>query len=181
VTPVDWYAARAGGVVAYALLTGGVLLGTLLSGRARLRSWPAFAVTDVHRFVALLTGGFVTLHVAAVWLDTVVHFSLVQVVVPGASSYRPFWVGLGTVAAELLVAVAVANALRRRIGHARWRRVHYLTFAVWLAATWHGIGAGTDSTAPWLRLLYVASVGSVAAAVTWRTGRRPPASSPSRA
>jgi sulfoxide reductase heme-binding subunit YedZ len=180
VTPVDWYAARAAGVVAYALLTGGVLLGTLLSGRARLRSWPAFAITDVHRFVALLTGAFLALHVGAVALDSVVHFSLVQLVVPGTSSYRPFWVALGTVAAELLVAVAVANGLRKRISHARWRRVHYLTFAVWLAATWHGIGAGTDSSAPWLRLLYVFSVGSVAGAVTWRMGRRTLQGSPAR-
>src|SRR5438309_1774406 len=49
VTGVDWYTARAAGVVAYALLSGGVLLGTLLAGRARLPRWPAFAVTDVHR------------------------------------------------------------------------------------------------------------------------------------
>lgn len=180
-TAVDWYAARAAGVVAYALLTGGVLLGTLLSGRARLRRWPAFALTDVHRFLALLTGAFLALHVTGVWLDTVVHFSFVQLVVPGAASYRPFWVALGTVAAELLVAIAVANALRRRIGYARWRRVHYLTYAVWLGATWHGIGAGTDSTTPWLRLLYVVSVGSVAGAVAWRTGRGALADSPSRA
>ena len=179
--PVDWYAARAAGVVAYALLTGGVLLGTLLAGRARLRRWPAFAVTDVHRFVALLTGGFVALHVGTVLLDRVVPFSLVQVLVPGASSYRPFWVALGTVAAELLVAVALTNRFRKRLGHRLWRRAHYLTFAVWLAATAHGIGAGTDASAPWLRFLYVVSVSSVAGAVAWRGTRRALDVSPGRA
>lgn len=173
---IDWYTARAAGVVAYALLTGGVLLGVLLAGRARLPRWPAFAVTDVHRFVALLTGAFVVLHVYTLLLDRYVRTSLVAVLVPGAGTYRPFWVALGTVALELLAAVGVSNLLRKRLGQARWRRIHYLTFAVWAAATAHGIGAGTDAGAEWLRLLYVVSVGGVAAAVAWRSVRPSPAS-----
>ena len=168
---IDWYAARSAGVVAYCLLTGGVLLGVLLAGRARLPRWPQFAVADVHRFVALLTGAFVALHVYALLLDRYVHTSVVAVLVTGASSYRPFWVALGTVALELLAAVGISNLLRRRLGHVRWRRIHYLTFAVWATATTHGIGAGTDSGAEWLRLLYVVSVGGVTAAVAWRAGR----------
>lgn len=165
---VDWYAARAAGVVAYALLTSGVLLGVLLAGKARLKRWPAFAVTDVHSYIAVLAGWFIAVHVGALLLDSYIHFSLTQVLVPGASSYRPLWVALGTVALELLVAVALSNLLRKRIGHRRWRRIHYLTFVVWAAATLHGIGAGTDSTAEWLRMLYVVSVGSVAGALAWR-------------
>ncbi len=170
-SPVDWYAARAAGVLAYVLLTGGVLLGTLLAGRVRLRRWPTFAVTDVHRFVGLLVGVFVSVHVLAIWLDTYVHFSLAQLVVPGAASYRPFWVALGIVATELLAAIALTNLLRRRIGFKRWRRVHYLTFLVWAGATVHGLGSGTDSSTAWLRLLYVLSIASVLGAVAWRVGR----------
>ena len=63
--------------------------------------------------------------------------------------------------------------LRKRLGHARWQRIHDLTF-VWAAATAHGMGAGTDASAGWLRLLYVVSVGSVTAAVAWRLGSRRP-------
>lgn len=172
-TGIDWYTARAAGVVAYALLSGGVLLGVLLAGRARLPRWPAFAVNDVHRFVALLTGVFVALHVWALLLDKYVRTSIVAVLVPGASSYRPFWVALGTVALELLAAVGISNLLRKRLGHMRWRRIHYLTFAVWVAATAHGIGAGTDVSAEWLRLLYVIAIGSVAAACAWRLSSSP--------
>ena len=164
---VDWYTARAAGVVAYALLTSGVLLG----GRARLPRWPAFAVTDVHRFVSILTGVFIAIHIYALLLDRYAHVSVVTLVVPGASSYRPFWLALGTIALELLLAVALSNVLRKRIGHKRWRRVHYLTFGVWIASTAHGIGAGTDATAGWLRVLYLVSIGMVALAVLWRTGR----------
>jgi methionine sulfoxide reductase heme-binding subunit len=170
-SPVDWYAARAAGVLAYVLLTGGVLLGTLLAGRVRLPRWPTFAVTDVHRFVSLLVGVFVSVHVLAIWLDTYVHFSLAQLVVPGSASYRPVWVALGIVATELLAAIALTNLLRKRIGFKRWRRVHYLTFLVWAGATVHGLGSGTDSNTVWLRLLYVLSIASVLGAITWRVGR----------
>lgn len=174
---IDWYTARAAGVVAYALLTSGVLLGVLLAGRARLARWPAFAVTDVHRFVALLSGVFIALHVYALLLDRYAHVSLATLLVPGATSYRPFWIALGTVALELLAAVGISNLLRKRLGHARWRRIHYLTFVVWLAATAHGIGAGTDATAEWLRLLYVAAISGVAGAIAWRLT---PSGAPSR-
>jgi methionine sulfoxide reductase heme-binding subunit len=172
VNGIDWYAARAAGVVAYALLTSGVLLGVLLAGRVRVPWWPQFAVTDVHRFVALLTSGFLLLHIYALILDKYVPTSPVAVLVPGGSSYRPAWVALGTIAFELLAVVGISNLARKQIGHARWRRVHYLTFLVWAFATAHGIGAGTDTGAEWLHLLYVASVASVTAAVAWRLGSR---------
>ncbi len=179
---IDWYVARAAGVVAYALLTSGVLLGVLLAGRARFPRWPAFALTDVHRFISILTGVFIAIHVYALLLDRYAHVSIATLVVPGASSYRPFWIALGTIALELLLAVALSNLLRKRIGHMRWRRVHYLTFGVWIAATAHGVGAGTDASAGWLRVLYLVSIGSVALALTWRLRRVPvtPARVPAR-
>jgi methionine sulfoxide reductase heme-binding subunit len=182
VSGIDWYAARAAGVVAYALLTSGVLLGVLLAGRARLPRWPAFAVTDVHRFVSILTGVFIAIHVYALLLDRYAHVSVITLVVPGASSYRPLWLALGTIALELLLAVALSNVLRKRLGHVRWRRVHYLTFGVWIASTAHGIGAGTDASAGWLRVLYLVSIGCVALALIWRTGRGAvtPARAPAR-
>jgi len=182
VSGIDWYTARAAGVVAYALLTSSVLLGVLLAGRARLPRWPAFAVTDVHRFVSLLTGAFIATHVVALLLDRYAHVSVATLLVPGASSYRPFWLALGTVALELLLAVAVSNLFRKRLGHVRWRRVHYLTFGVWIASTAHGIGAGTDAGAGWLRVLYLVAIGSVALATVWRVARPAliPAPAPAR-
>lgn len=169
---IDWYAARAAGVVAYVLLTAVVLVGLTLSGRVQLPRWPKFAVTDVHRFGSLLVGVFVALHVLTVGLDTYTRFSITQLLVPFASSYRPAWIAVGIVAAELLVALAVTNALRSRIPHRVWRRAHYASFLVWAGATVHGVGAGTDSRALWLISIYVVAVGSVTAALMWRTLRR---------
>src|SRR5436190_18591782 len=59
---------------------------------------------------AALTGTFVSLHVLTLFVDSYLPFSLTQLVVPGASTYRPLSTALGVVAAELLL------ALRSRIG-----------------------------------------------------------------
>ena len=173
-SPVDWYAARAAGVVAYLLLTGVVVVGIALAGKARTRRWPRFAVEDVHRFGGLLVGAFLALHVLTIAADAYTPFSVGQLVVPFASAYRPLWTALGIVAAELLVAVAVTNVLRSRLPHRTWRRAHYLTFPVWALATVHGVGAGTDRGSTWLLALVLGGVFAVAAALAYRLSSPPP-------
>ena len=167
---VDWYAARAAGVVAYLLLSSSIVLGLLLAGRASLLRWPRFALEDVHRFAGLLAGWFIAVHVVLLLVDKQAKLSLTTVLVPFASSYRPLWVGLGIVAGELLVAIAVSNRFRKRLAHRTWRRLHYLNFVVWVAATAHGLGAGTDRGSTWLLTLYAASTVAVGGLALWRFG-----------
>jgi predicted ferric reductase len=162
-----WYFARSAGIVAYLLLSSSVVLGLVMSARART-SWPRFAVEEVHRFLAIATGVFVALHGATLLLDRVVPFSLGQAVVPFTSSYRPFAVGLGVLSAELMAAVGVSNRLRSEIPHRLWRRIHYATFAVWLGATVHGLLAGTDRQDPWFLALTGLAVSAVALAALSR-------------
>ena len=80
---------------------------------------------------------------------------------PFTSSYWPLWTGLGVVAAELLLALAVTNHYRKRISYSLWRRLHYLNFAVWIAATAHGLGAGSDSGSTAFLLLYAVTTGVI--------------------
>ena len=167
----SWYAARAGGVTAYLLVSACVLAGILLAGKTRVPGLPRFAVEDVHRFLGLLAGLFIAVHIGGVALDSVVPFSLTQLVVPFTAGYRPLATGLGIVALELLVAVSIANRLRARLPYRLWRRVHYATLAVWLLATFHGILSGSDRDQMWLQWLYAAAVASVVGAATLRFGR----------
>ena len=178
--PIDWYAARAAGVVAYVLLTVVVSLGIALAGRApgkgRWRGWPMFAVEDVHRVGGLLVGTFIVIHVGTIAIDSFLPFSLTQLAVPLTSTYRPLWVALGIVAAELLAALAVTNHYRDRMPRRWWRRAHYANFAVWAAATLHGMGSGTDRSATWMVAVYALSVAAVGCSVVWRlaaAGRLP--------
>jgi sulfoxide reductase heme-binding subunit YedZ len=167
-TALTWYVARAGGLVAFGLLTVSTLLGLTLSGQARAQRWPRFAIEDVHRFAGLLAGAFVAIHGLAILVDHYVPFTLTDVLVPGTAPYRPLATALGIVAMELLVALAVTNHYRSRLPYRFWRRAHYVNFGVWLLALVHGITAGTDSGSAWAGALYAISAGAVAGLTTWR-------------
>ena len=77
----------------------------------------------------------------------------------------------GIVAAELLLALAVTNHYRDRMPRRWWRAAHYTNFAVWAAATLHGMGSGTDRSAPWMMAVYAAAVAAVTGAVAWRVAK----------
>jgi len=165
-----WYAARASGVAAYVVLSIVVCIGLTLGGKAQTRRWPRFSVEDVHRFGGLLVGSLIGVHILAIAADSFLPFSLIQLLVPFMSSYRPLWTGLGIAAAELLLALAITNHYRKRLPYNFWRKAHYLNFAVWGLASVHGLMSGTDRGAAWLAILYGISVASVLMLLVWRFG-----------
>lgn len=172
--PTFWILARAGGLTAYALVVCSVLAGLVLRSRpfgARVR---AASVTDLHRFLALLALTATGVHGLALLGDTSVHVDLLGLVVPGRIAYRPVWTGAGVVAAELMLVVYWSFRLRKLIGARTWRRLHWLTYALFVGATLHGLLAGSDSGAPWAIDLYVAALGSVVLATAWRALAPPP-------
>ena len=167
---LTWYVARSAGIVAYLLLSTSVVVGVLMSARARL-SWPRFAVEEVHRFLAILTGVFLALHGIALLADRVVPISIVQLVIPFQTTYRPLGVGLGVTSALLLLAVALSNLVRKRLPFRVWRRIHYVTIAVWLTATAHGLLSGTDRQDFWFIALVGVAVCTVGLAFLGRFAR----------
>ena len=167
-SPTVWYFARSAGVVAYLLLSAAVVAGTFMSGRATL-TWPRFAVEELHRFLAILTGIFIVLHGASLLLDRVVPISLAQELVPFTSHYRPLAVGLGATTAELLAAVGLTNLFRQELPRRFWRRVHYLTIPAWILATLHGLLAGSDVLDPWFAGIAAAAITAVGLAFAFRT------------
>lgn len=143
-----WYANRAAGLVAWALLAGSMVLGLMLStkvspavaGKKARPNW----IQDLHRGLSGLSLAFVGVHVAAAIGDNYIHFGAADVLVPGASSWRPLAIAAGIVAMYLLVAVEVSSLLRSRIPKSVWRKIHFLTFPLFLTATGHAIAAGSE-------------------------------------
>ena len=163
--PTFWLLARATGLTAYALLTTSVLAGLTLKSRPLGTRAKAAVVTDLHRFLSLLGLGVVALHGLVLTLDSTVRMPLAALLVPGLSPYRPLATGIGVLAAELMTVIYLSFSLRRRIGVRNWRRLHYLTFGVFAAATVHGLAAGTDR---WALPLYAGSVAAVVGLTVWR-------------
>jgi DMSO/TMAO reductase YedYZ heme-binding membrane subunit len=166
--PTFWILARASGLLAYGLLTAAILAGIVLKARPFGRALRPAAVTDVHRFLALLGLGALALHGTALVLDGAVEITPAALLVPGLVPYRPLWTALGVLAGELMLLVYVSFPLRRRIGTRAWRSLHWLTYVVFALATVHGLAAGSDSDRPWTLALYGAATGAVVAAAGWR-------------
>ena len=163
-----WFITRATGAVSLVLLTLSVTLGILNVRRTQIAGVPRFVLDSVHRTAALLAVAFVVVHIVTTLLDGYAPISLLDVVIPFGSAYRPVWLGLGTVAFDLLLAITITSLLRRRLGHRPWRATHWLAYASWPVALVHGLGTGSDAKTHWLLVLSGVCVVAVLAGVLVR-------------
>jgi predicted ferric reductase len=164
----SWYLTRSTGIVSLLLLTLAVALGVVDVRRWSSPRWPRFALDTLHRNVSLLAMAFLAVHVLTAILDSFAPISIVDSVIPFAGSYRPFWLGLGALSLDMLLAVTISSLLRRRLGFASWRAIHWLTYASWPIALLHSFGTGTDVKSGWLLALSVVCLLVVLGAVLAR-------------
>jgi sulfoxide reductase heme-binding subunit YedZ len=159
-----WYVTRASGIIALVLLTVTMVLGLTTTARSRSRNWPGFAHQELHRRLSMISMIFLAIHVLTSILDTYVHIGWASLLVPFTSSYSTFWVGMGTVAVDLMVAVFVSSLLRARMKPGTWRGLHWLAYGCWPVALAHTFGLGTDAGEPWVIALGASCVLAVGVA-----------------
>jgi sulfoxide reductase heme-binding subunit YedZ len=164
-----WYLTRSTGAVALLLLTLAIVLGVVDVERWSTTRWPRFVIDSLHRNAALLALVFLMVHILSAVLDSFASISIVDAFVPFVGSYRAFWLGLGAVAFDLVLAVILTSLLRAQMGFASWRAVHWFTYASWPIALLHGLGTGSDASSSWLLALTVVCTVAVLAAVLTRT------------
>ena len=163
-----WYLARGTGAVSLVLLTASVVLGIVGSVRFTAQRWPRFAIDAVHRDVSLLVVVVLVIHIVTSVLDGFAPIRLFDGVIPFVTPYRPLWMGLGTLAFDLLLAIAITSLVRRRLGYQAWRAVHWLAYASWPVAVLHGLGTGSDVKQWWMLALTAACIMAVLVAVWTR-------------
>lgn len=171
-----WYVARAGGIVAWALVLASCTWGLLHALRAFGRRPSPAWMLSTHRYLSALALSFVAVHVVAILLDGYVQFSLADVLVPLVSSWHPVAVAWGIVGMYVVVAVEITSLLRGRLSPRVWRGVHVLSYVLLALVTVHFLAAGTDARdllpATSAVLLGVAAVFGAAMLLTWRTAPR---------
>ncbi|GAA3209972.1 ferric reductase-like transmembrane domain-containing protein [Actinocorallia longicatena] len=168
-----WYATRVFGIVSFVLLSAVMTLGLLGASRRT-----GYGAALLHRSLSLLSVVFVALHVVAAIGDGFVPLAWKDGFVPFLSGYRPLLTGLGTVAADLLLALVVTSLLRRRLGLHAWRAVHLLAPLCWPVALVHAVAIGTDTPTPWFLFPVSASFAAVLAAGALRLSGRGRAAAP---
>jgi sulfoxide reductase heme-binding subunit YedZ len=163
-----WYLTRGTGTIALILLTLSVAFGVANIRRMRTATVPRFVFDAVHRNVSLLAVAFVVVHILTSVLDSFAPINLIDAVIPFVSAYRPLWMGLGTVAFDLLLAVAITSVLRQRVGYRAWRVTHWAAYASWPVALLHGLGTGSDTKTAWMLAIVAGSLVVVVVALVSR-------------
>jgi predicted ferric reductase len=166
-----WDASRASGFAGYLLLWASVASGVLIN--LRFRPWgPMTWMIEVHRITSVLAAAFLVIHVMGLILDPVVHFSVIDGLVPFTSTFRPIQVGMGTLAQWLLIIVLASTALAGWMPHRLWKQIHLLSFPAFLLALLHGFTSGTDSGSTLAVGIYAGTAGSLAGIFVLRLAGR---------
>lgn len=169
-----WHFSRGSAMIAYLLLSGSMGWGLVLSTKISKEITPPPAVLTLHNAISWAAFGLAGLHALALLLDTYFTYTVLDLLVPFTGPYKPFLVGLGIICLYGLFVTAASFGWRSWLGQKNWRRIHMLTFPLYAAATAHGLLAGTDSSRPGMRAVYLVSVLAMLFLINYRllaTGR----------
>jgi DMSO/TMAO reductase YedYZ heme-binding membrane subunit len=132
------------GVLALVGLTGSVLLGLVATDRIVMTPGHRVMAQAVHRAFSFGTLVFLIIHITTEILAQRSH--ALDAVVPFLSPYRTFYIGLGTIASDLILLLVITSVLRKRFtanGSAwRWRAIHYSSYAAFVFGVLHGLLGG---------------------------------------
>jgi DMSO/TMAO reductase YedYZ heme-binding membrane subunit len=132
------------GVFALIGLTGSVMVGLVATDRIVMTPGHRVMAQAVHRAVSFGALTFLVIHIVTEILAQRVH--VIDAFIPFLSPFRTFYIGLGTIASDLIVLIVVTSILRKRFtghGHAwRWRAIHYSSYAAFVFGVMHGLLGG---------------------------------------
>ncbi|WP_180357609.1 ferric reductase-like transmembrane domain-containing protein [Streptomyces sp. NP160] len=163
-----WYLGRGTGVAALLLFTAVVVAGVLVRRGDGAPGLPRAGVAAVHRWLSLSALAFLVMHVVTMLVDPYVQLRVVDLVVPFLGAWNPFWLGLGTLSLDLVLALVATSLLRHRLGHRAWRAVHWAAYLCGPSAVLHALGTGTDAGTPWMTVLVVTCTAAAGGAVVLR-------------
>ena len=150
-----WLASRAAGVVALLCITVSVGVGLAMAGRVSRRPSLARALLSVHQQTALVGLVAIAVHGITLFGDEYLSPSIGDIAIPFTSEHEPVWTGLGVTGGWLAAILGLSYWVRDRIGTALWRKLHRATVLVYVLSVAHTLGAGTDASEPWMRVLLV--------------------------
>jgi sulfoxide reductase heme-binding subunit YedZ len=153
---LPWLASRSAGIVAFALVSASVVLGLTMSTKATSVATRA-RLRGVHEQLAVAGLIAIAAHGLLLLGDGWLHAGPINLVVPFTLGYRTLFTGLGVLAGWGAALFGLSYYARRRIGAGRWRRLHRASFVVWLLGATHALGAGSDASTTFLRVLVIGS------------------------
>jgi sulfoxide reductase heme-binding subunit YedZ len=168
-----WITSRAAGIVALVLASLAVSLGLLMSTKLLRGRGRGPDLIAVHEILSLSTIAAIVLHGVTLLGDQYLRLSVADIAVPFVSGYKTLWTSMGIIAGWGLTLLGLAYYARRRIGAARWRKLHRFTALLWLAGIAHSLGEGTDAGQIWFEaMLAIVAAPAIALLPVRLAGRR---------
>jgi predicted ferric reductase len=157
-----WYLSRGSAIVGFILLWLSTAMGLMITTRFG-KTWPGMKISnESHQFISILGLFFTGFHGIMLLGDTYIKATFSQVLIPFAFiNFRPVFVGIGQLVFYMWVILVFSFYVRKIIGKKIWRGLHYIGFVAFFAGMTHGITSGSDSSLPWMQMIYWFSAGSV--------------------
>ena len=166
--PLQWWASRATGFLAYVALWLAMMLGLMISARGLDGVINRKVVLELHQQWTTAAALATVTHVALVVTDAYVDMSWQGAAVPGSSAYLPGAVALGTIGMWGTAVLALSGWLQRRMNYIAWRVLHASAFGTFVISLVHGIVAGTDSGSIGAQAMYAGTAALLTGAIVFR-------------
>jgi sulfoxide reductase heme-binding subunit YedZ len=163
-----WFASRAVGIVALAMLGISVAVGLVMAGKPVRRPGLPARLKHFHEAATLVTLGLIATHAGLLLFDAYLRPGIAGITLPFALAYRPVFTGLGIIGGWLAAILGLSFYLRKRIGVKTWRFMHRFTIVVYALALVHAVGSGTDGRSPWMVAMLTVLTGPIVFAFTYR-------------
>jgi len=154
--PLDygwWLASRSSGIVALLAISISVIIGLMMANGLPRKPGAKRQLLAVHESTALAGLIAIAIHGVTLLGDHYLHPTITQIAIPFTIDYRPFYTGLGIIAGWSAAFLGLSFYARRWFGARRWRTIHRATILVWVLAVIHTLGAGTDASQLWMRVI----------------------------
>jgi hypothetical protein len=157
------------GVFALIALTAAVGIGVLATDRIVMLPGGRIIAQAVHRAVSFGAVGFLVIHII---VEVLARRSMPgDAVVPFLDHGQTLYLGLGTIASDLVLLIVVTGIMRGRFATAQpvwmWRALHATSYAAWPLAILHGLLAGRTAK-PYVDWSYGACIAAVGLALVIR-------------
>ena len=157
------------GVFALIGLTASVGVGLVATDRIVMTPGHRVMAQAVHRAVSFGALAFLVIHIVTEILAQRAH--VIDAFIPFLSPYRTFYIGLGTIASDLILLIVASSIWRKRFtahGKAwRWRAIHYSSYVAFVFGVLHGLLGGREAK-PYVDWSYGFAIALTALAVVVR-------------
>ena len=153
-TPWPWYLSRAAALASYLFIFLLVVSGIGIKTRLSYNLIQPLTAFVLHRHLGIITAITMLVHVLALLFDDYLQFTILDLLVPFHSSFKPLFVTFGVIGLYMFAAVIITSLFMRLKFPHLWRMLHYLPYPIFITGLIHGIFTGTDSGTPLMRNVY---------------------------